>query len=170
MSFAKRLRRRSRLRALPAAVRPASSNWCAQSSSPTWNEIAMLKIAWPCCTATTRRVVKSGRRESGRPRTGSDASYRRGAGSSRAANVRPIRRHGPRRRDERLPEHLAPVHALPALARAGRAIVVLLDLFEIEQPDQIRGGEIGHAGVTGSGRPGPAVERAHTLAGGSQYL
>ena len=32
--------------------------WCSRPSSRSWNEAERLKMARPCCTATTRRVVK----------------------------------------------------------------------------------------------------------------
>ncbi len=33
-------------------------NWCSRPCSSEWNEADMLKMARPCWTATTRRVVK----------------------------------------------------------------------------------------------------------------
>ena len=38
---------------------------------------------------------------------------------------------------QRLAKNLTPINALPAFIGAGRAIVILLDLLEIEQFDQI---------------------------------
>jgi len=38
---------------------------------------------------------------------------------------------------QRLADHLPAVHTLPALARAGRPVVVLFDLFEIQQIDEL---------------------------------
>ena len=32
--------------------------WCSRPASRSWNEAERLKMARPCCTATTRRVVK----------------------------------------------------------------------------------------------------------------
>ena len=56
--------------------------------SSTWNDADRWKIALPCCTATTRRVVKNDRRGSGRPRRRSGSSDRPAAGSRRAASAR----------------------------------------------------------------------------------
>ena len=57
-------------------------------------------------------------------------------------------------RDQRLPDHLAAEHALPAILRAAATKQVHLDLFEVEHVEHGLDGSFGHGVLANERRTG----------------
>ena len=96
-------------------------------------------MAWPCCTATTRRVVKlcPSRIRSTVYSTGIDGSPGEEVGVQR---VRGASLDGAAGRGQRLRRDLSAEQALALAALVAAAEDVALDLLEVEQLDQSVGG------------------------------